>query len=219
MKRGLLRALKVLVFIVIVFNSSKAYSVFTFNDLEFIVGSGPNEAALVIDFDDGLSPLAWGYRWEDTAMPTGEDMFRAIVAADGNLTSTIVDFGFGTFAEAITYDRGVITSSESSSPFLGNFWAYYVNAPQTAGDFSSTTHGAPNGEPFDGGGTFNSSNTGHSDRPLSNGSWDGYVWSDGSLSPSEPIAAALPEPSSVIYLILSAIYFFSYRRKRKAYIL
>jgi hypothetical protein len=59
---------------------------FTFNDIQFWVGSGANRAALVIDWVEespNPSALAWGYRWDGTAR--GSDMLRSIIAADARL--------------------------------------------------------------------------------------------------------------------------------------
>ena len=49
---------------------------FSFDDINYWVGEGENEAALVIDWNDAKAPqsLVWGYRWSDTA--TGEDMLN-----------------------------------------------------------------------------------------------------------------------------------------------
>lgn len=55
---------------------------FTMDDIEFWVGNGENSAALVVQWNDGKSPdaLVWGYRWDGEAV--GNDMVRAIAAAD-----------------------------------------------------------------------------------------------------------------------------------------
>src|SRR3974390_1833771 len=47
-----------------------------FSNIQFWVGSGANQAALVIDWRDGLTPesLLWGYRWNGSA--TGLDMLE-----------------------------------------------------------------------------------------------------------------------------------------------
>ena len=50
---------------------------FTFDDIEFWVGTGANRAALVIDWlENSNEPpaLVWGYRWNGTA--TGRDMLK-----------------------------------------------------------------------------------------------------------------------------------------------
>lgn len=60
------------------------------NDIEFWVGSGANQAALLLDWDGeatGDQSLAWGYRWDGAA--TGEDMLRDVLAADTRLFAKI----------------------------------------------------------------------------------------------------------------------------------
>ncbi|WP_417607956.1 T9SS type A sorting domain-containing protein [Owenweeksia hongkongensis] len=62
---------------------------FTFDDLEYFVGSGSDTAMLIVDFKDGSayatdSSYAWGYLFNGTT--TGEDMLTDIAAADINLT-------------------------------------------------------------------------------------------------------------------------------------
>ena len=56
------------------------------DDVLFVVGTGANQASLVIDFNDGAGTesFAWGYRWDGTA--SGEDMITAIAAGDANRT-------------------------------------------------------------------------------------------------------------------------------------
>jgi hypothetical protein len=62
---------------------------FSFADIKFWVGSGPDSAALVVDFHDGTwdSCYAWGFRFNGTA--TGEDMLNAVAAADVNFSVNI----------------------------------------------------------------------------------------------------------------------------------
>lgn len=54
-----------------------------FSKINFWVGTGSNESALVISWGDGKGGdknLVWGYRWNDAA--TGADMLMAVAAAD-----------------------------------------------------------------------------------------------------------------------------------------
>ena len=47
---------------------------FSFEDIQFWVGSGSNRAALVIEWHDGTQPdaMVWGYKWDGEA--SGHDM-------------------------------------------------------------------------------------------------------------------------------------------------
>lgn len=72
----------------------------TFQDIRFWAGSGTNRAAFEIDWDDGSTnhALAWGYRWNGTA--TGEQMLKAIIAADARLFAEVsgsTEFGIALF--------------------------------------------------------------------------------------------------------------------------
>jgi hypothetical protein len=62
----------------VLFTNAAAFAGFNFSDITHWVGSGANQAALVIDWSDGKTPesLAWGYRWDGSA--TAEDMVSAI---------------------------------------------------------------------------------------------------------------------------------------------
>ncbi|MBS1719931.1 MAG: PEP-CTERM sorting domain-containing protein [Armatimonadetes bacterium] len=58
---------------------------FGFSDVQFWVGSGSNQAALAVQWNDGQTPqaLVWGYRWDGTA--NTETMLQAIDSADARL--------------------------------------------------------------------------------------------------------------------------------------
>lgn len=62
--------------------------VIDWDKIEHWAGEGPNKAALVVQFSDNGPQYAyvWGYRWEDGETPSGEDMFRAVAKAAGDLT-------------------------------------------------------------------------------------------------------------------------------------
>ncbi len=67
--------------------SAQAFVV-DWDQIVYWAGSGPNRAALVVQFlDNGpKEAYVWGYRWEDGEEPSGEDMFRAIATASSDLT-------------------------------------------------------------------------------------------------------------------------------------
>jgi hypothetical protein len=67
-------------------STTYAQTPFSFDDIQFWVGSGANRAAVAIDwFENQAEPpaLVWGYRWDGIAY--GNDMLTAIVAADPRL--------------------------------------------------------------------------------------------------------------------------------------
>lgn len=172
----------------------------SFEDIEFWAGSGTNEAAFVVDWNDGRSPLAWGYRWDGSA--TGETMFRAINAADSRLFSILTPFADGNrvihYVEAIGYDRdgdGFSTSDTDDSYARSDFKI----------DFRFWEYFTATASPYGGSGTWTSSQVGISDRVLTDGAWDGFRFDDAfpGPAPGQPVAevpAAVPEPSTVILL-------------------
>jgi hypothetical protein len=85
------------------------------DDLQFWTGTGTNRAALVIHWSppevrnntsvpDPIADksLAWGFRWNGSA--TGEQMFKAVLAADPRLFTSINVSAFGTSILGFGYD-------------------------------------------------------------------------------------------------------------------
>ena len=64
---------------------SRAHGQFSFSDVQFWAGSGPDSSVLVIDFQSGafVPCYAWGYLHDGTS--TAEDMLNDITAWDENL--------------------------------------------------------------------------------------------------------------------------------------
>ena len=92
---------------------------FSFKDIKYWIGSGTNECAVVIDFNDGSvanSSFAWGYRWNDDA-PSFKTILDEISADDPRLASFVSDSGWvsgfgydvdddgGTFQTGKTYTK------------------------------------------------------------------------------------------------------------------
>jgi len=191
----------------------------SFDDVTYWVGSGTNSAALVIDWNDGTSPvsLAWGFHWDGIA--TGQDMFLAIAGiiqgdlsgtgADPHLALTITSFSFGDAVTGIAY-TGAGFSHDSAGFESGGYWEYYCSG----GTFDTPPDGAPNayaGSLFypgsNGTPDWVSSFTGFGDRILSDGSWDGWSFAPGFVSePLDQPVAAVPEPSTVCLLVLAACF-------------
>jgi hypothetical protein len=186
----------------------------TFADIEFWVGSGTNQAALVIDWADGLGPesLVWGYQWNGDA--TGLDMLLAVVRADSRLFAHLGQYGWGTAVYGLGYDRngnGVFGVSPdpgfdaqgvalSLSPndaraatdagdhwregWNTGYWAYYLSS--------------------DGGTTWTSSSVGVASRVLVSGAWDGWRFAPGfsAQPPGVPVPAPVPEPGTVALVLM-----------------
>ncbi len=199
---------------------SHAGLVTDFDDIDYWVGSGTNEAAMVIQWNDGNSPqsIAWGFRWSDTDTPTVQDMLFALA---GSITVSPgapqppwgadvrlgLDLGystsFGYFLNGASYNQlglgGDFTSTirnESGFSLDGESWTLYE-----LGVTSAWPTGAVMPADF-----------GMSSLTLAEGGW--YGWSYTSAFPppeyspvaftfTQPFAAAVPEPGT-LWLLLGA---------------
>ena len=78
----------------------------SFGDIQYWLGSGTNEVAVVFDFHDGSkakTAFAWGYRWNGSA-PSMKTIVDAIVAEDPRLHAFISSSEYGSFVDAFGYD-------------------------------------------------------------------------------------------------------------------
>ncbi len=88
---------------------------FTFADVEMWVGSGPDSAVMVIDFQDGsaIDSYAWGYLF--TTSTYGSIMLTDIAAADPLLDATFS----GGWVSAITYNGHI---GVAMNPYDWSYW-------------------------------------------------------------------------------------------------
>lgn len=203
-----------------------------FDSINYWVGSGSNQAAMVIDLHDGTAThsYVWGYRWDGTA--TGQDMFEAIVGniidtadapistgADSSLSAMYQIYSFGDAVVAISYQVGGETHEKDGfGPSSDGYWSYWV----FGGDFEYFDYESSTTKTYDVAGSpgFSSVNwfsspVGFSERPLINGSWDAWSWSTDFINPtapSTPAAAAVPEPSAWLLLASAGVCVFIIRR-------
>lgn len=112
---------------------------FTFNDLEYFVGSGSDTAMLIVDFKDGSayatdSSYAWGYLFNGTT--TGEDILNDIAAADINLMVN----ASGGFLNDVTYGQH---TGLGGQPDYWSTWSGTDSASlsMNAGIATSVAHG------------------------------------------------------------------------------
>ncbi|KMQ68195.1 secretion protein [Chryseobacterium sp. FH2] len=186
---------------------------FTFADVQYWVGTGSNEAAFVVQWNDGKNPdaLVWGFRWNGNA--TGEDMLKAIAKADHRFFTLLYQgTSFGSAVGGLGFDLNGVNSNALYKN--GNVtYPYYpidgiVNT--TSYDFDDYTvadtddhwgTGWYNGywsywvkDPTDT--DFGYSGVGASTRALENGSWD--VWNFNAGMNSFPISSTLTAVSPYV---------------------
>lgn len=185
----------------------------SFSDIQYWVGTGSNQAAFVVQWNDSKNPdaLVWGFRWDGNA--TGEDMLKAIAKADHRFFTLLYQgTQFGTAVGGLGFDL----DGQDSNALIKNGNATYPLYPvngivnTTAYDFDDYTakdandhwvSGWYNGfwsywvkNPTDA--DFGFSGVGASSRVLQNGSWD--VWNYSPMSGSLPIASTLTPVSPYV---------------------
>jgi hypothetical protein len=186
-----------------------------FSDIQYWVGTGTNEAAFVVQWNDGKNAdaLVWGFRWNGTA--TGEDMLKAIATADhrfysllyqatGPYGTAIGGFGFdlnGTGTNAL-YKNGNVTYPYYPVSGIVNTSSYDFDdytAADTNDHWSSgwTTNGYWSywvKDPTDP--DFGYSGVGATSRTLVNGSYD--VWNFAAGFADTPISSTMTPVSPYV---------------------
>ncbi|MDE6556752.1 MAG: hypothetical protein K2K55_07300, partial [Duncaniella sp.] len=110
-----------------------------FDLIKHWTGTGPNRAALVIQFNGetyGDNAYVWGYRWEEGENPTGETMMKAICGNSsrlsmltqftGNMGSTLCGVGYALNQEVLKH---ILFNFEKAKTFeFINFDYFNVNS-------------------------------------------------------------------------------------------
>lgn len=209
--------------------AGRAQLVEGFNDIGVWAGSGENESALVLQWNDGESPgsLAWGYRWDGSARgidmllavagttvirePDGGDIIEVLTGADQALEVTIERYGWGDAVFAIEYHG--VAQTRTRADWDTGYWEYSLFAGEA--DYFTW-----NGSSYDGPFTYSApgsplydqvvwwpSQIGAAERLLVNGSWDAWSFAPGFVGTpvTQPAAAAVPEPRLGGLLALAAL--------------
>lgn len=153
-----------------IFLSINAFSQFSFNDIVLWTGTGPNKAALVIEWttpDGSYTSKVWGYRWSGTK--DGRDMLNAIKAADPRIfekagsygDQTVFGLGYDMDCDGFTYVAGANETGHADDAndvykegwMYQGYWSYWLSTNGTSWTYS---------------------NYGIANRTLTNGSWDGW---------------------------------------------
>lgn len=210
---------------------------FDFSNIQYWVGSGTNEAAFDISWNDGVTPdsLVWGYKWNTPVSgpaPTVYDMFHAIEIADTRLLitphpsfSSPDDFGVFSVYFDLTGLGGTPTigtpgdlggPEDGHAPFAGDHYAegWYTG-------FWGELIGI--GNPYDGGSWTGDypAVSGVSFDDISNNGWYALSFTTDLTNftipnPGSPTAVtAIPEPSQICLLALGGGGLLAWRRRRR----
>src|SRR4051794_4884183 len=183
---------------------------FSFDDIQYWVGSGANRSALVIDWaENSTDPpaLVWGYRWDGAKH--GNDMLLAILSDDPRLFAKLGGptanpdkvYGLGYDANnnrqfAVTGDpvdfdpRGIAFTDPPDQGTASDPGDYYAE-----GWYLGFWHyGVCATNPY-GGGRWSDVSQGMATRTLADGSWDSWTFSptfNFASFPENPVAAEPP---------------------------
>ena len=212
--------------------ASPAWAVFDFGDINTWYGNGANQAALVIDFNDGNSPtsLVWGYRFDGS--PTAEDMFNDIITANTALFAKIdsatqygtalFGIGYDVDGDGFGLDDGSIigadgfidTNTESDTTENDNADGasatdaddHYEEGWFTDGFW---VHWEATSSPYNGGAW--ASGFGLAYQTLTDGAWTGMYFDPAfgfATAPAEPVSpGSVPEPAGLFALAIGGLMF------------
>jgi hypothetical protein len=203
------------------------------DDIEYWTGEGPNRAALVIQWNDGISPgsLAWGYRWSGNA--TGLEMINAIAGtttirtpggtfiesftgADSRVSVGVARYSFGDSIFSIEYSGS--NPVRTQADWFSGYWQYLIFGGNfeyydwDVGDFR--TYNTPGSALYTSVSWF-SSPIGMGERSLMDGSWDALSFAPefALQTVMQPVAVAIPEPSALGLMGLGGLLLIYARRR------
>jgi hypothetical protein len=192
---------------------SATQGAFTFNDIQYWVGSGVNSAAIAIDWSDGStspSALVWGFRWNGAA--NGRDLLTAVVKADSRL---FAKFGGSPGNESAIYGAGYDANNDgkfalddgTSFDSLGIAYTDPADLAESTdpadryveGWFTGFWHyGFAASDPF-AGGSWIDSQVGMASHALADGEWNSWAFETSTVPPFTTYAnnpQAAPSPHS-----------------------
>lgn len=221
-------------FVAFVLTSIPAHAVLvsTFDDIVYWIGSGSNQAAMVIQWNDGNSPqsVVWGFRWDGTETVTAQDMLFAVAGnisvsegspspetgADSRLGISLIYYSsFGYMLDGVTYNQvglgGEFTSVlriQEGYSAEEESWTLYTIGMQESWPTEAVL-------PAD---------FGMSTLTLTDGTWYGWSYTAAFLPPDyyppisftfdQPTAAAIPEPSAALLVAAAGAMIYCWKRHR-----
>ncbi len=166
-----------------------------FSKIQRWVGSGDNQAALVIQWNDGKDDnkmLVWGYRWAEGETKTGADMVLDIAKADPAFTTYASESSYGLYIQGFGYDL----NGDGNMAFDdGGAVVYPRNGRVDGGSPLDATDHWKSGWSYDGyfayylagksGADYQYSGVGASGRKLSDGCVDLWSYGNGVITTTE----------------------------------
>ncbi|MFK7790406.1 MAG: PEP-CTERM sorting domain-containing protein [Phycisphaeraceae bacterium] len=202
---------------------SGASHALTLDDVTIWTGdeSAASRAGLVIDWADGKSPVAYGYRFDGAA--TGEDMLRAIATDRSELYMKTGAFALGTFTGRATFGIGLDRDADGFA--ISDATVFTAGIAETTDDNADGAVSTDLDDSYaegwltagfwgyyvsDGASEWDFASTGFTDRFLQDGDWDGFAYQP-SFSGGVP-SLSVPEPSSALLLGLAGLAMIRRRR-------
>jgi hypothetical protein len=212
------RSLPLAIALAVALLAPRAAQAISFADIEFWVGEGPNQAAVVLDWKDGsftTSAYAWGYRWEDGVNPSAQDMLYAIAGpieirdstdpgmvletlsgADPRLGLEVLRYGFGDALYGMGYDIDddggfayVYVPGEAGVPLDPD--DLYIEGWNFSGFMNYSIGNGPDTDSV----AWVPSFLGMADTLLASNDWHGFVWDPGFTMEAVPSEVILPAPA------------------------
>ena len=129
----------------------RAQVIYGFNDIVAWAGTGANQSALVIQWNDTKSPVAltWGFRWDTGAAPTVNDMLLRVMQADVGLFArgdSATQYGAAAYYGLGYSQSGTLAVTGAQDPggnstavvFVNGFSDMNVSSNATEAPWSST---------------------------------------------------------------------------------
>lgn len=115
---------RIFIFCALAFGAIKGNAQLSADDIQYFIGTGPDTAYLVIDFQDGSadSSYAWGYLFDEATTTTAQDMLTAI---DSDEEKISFDLGGG-------FLNDIIYNSHEGLGGMPNYWGTWSRTSSTA---------------------------------------------------------------------------------------
>ncbi len=192
---------------------------FTFSNIQNWIGTGSNEAALVVDWNDGISPdpMVWGFRWSGTA-PTVYGLLQDVEAGDSRFQFTADPQYPGQSVYSIYYDVTGLGGTPTVGTPVNLGGSENGHAPHPGDHYKEGWYTGfwgeliGDGNPYNGGSWDANSPQGVGIDTLTNNGWYAMSFSTDETNYTIPVPGTpAPEPSAFGLLSMGALGLFARR--------